>query len=124
MVNISDEAVDVPVIEQILTISSPVDSILPPKKLAKGESGFAVPICEPMLGSSPVLHHKDARDGQHGVEEVLSQKGSSVSPHHSGVLLTQQGSLMSFSDCGSSNAFRPDTITDSLMEDSETTKKN
>ena len=102
---------DVAASDQVVKISSPVDSILPPSKMIKSGSGFAVPSCEPTLGSSPDLHHKAARDGLH-VEEVFSQHGSFVPDH------IQQGSTESFSDVGSSNAFRPD----SSMELSETTK--
>ena len=95
-----------------MIISSPVHSILPPKKMSKLGGGSAFPSGGAMLGSSPELHHKDARDGQY-MGEAISHQGSSH--EHSAMLMTQPGSLQSFSDGGSSNAFRP--ITPEMMSE-------
>ena len=103
---------------RMVTMSAPVDSVLPPVKLSKLTSGLAVSSCDVQLGSSPNLHHKDARDGQQSLEDMSSIGvvvepsslfGSSISPNHSATLETQPGSLEPFSDTGSSNANRPDT---------------
>ena len=102
----------------MVTMSAPIDSVLPPVKLSKLTSGLAVSSCDVQLGSSPNLHHKDARDGQQSLEDMSSIGvvvepsslfGSSISPNHSATLETQPGSLEPFSDTGSSNANRPDT---------------
>ena len=110
--------------DAIVSIKSPHDNILNPAKLSRHESGSAVTGFQAELGSSPELHHKDAKDREplssEKVEEVFSQFGSSISPEHSflGSGLSHSGSENSFSDYGSSNAFKPDTP----VEMSETTK--
>ena len=82
------------------------DSFLSPAKLSKMTAGSAIPSnSEAVLGTSPDLPHKVAKVG-----EVFSQFGSSISPEHSTLQdLSQSGPLVSFSDAGSSNNFRPDS---------------
>ena len=95
-----------------VTITSPCDSILNPAKLSKIGAGSAVPSsCEPILGSSPDLPHKDTRGnysldtsltqqglGDDKVEEVCSQYGSSISPSLSSK--SETADLEPFSDAG------------------------
>ena len=98
---------------KMVTISSPIDSLLPPVKQSKLASGSAVSSCEVELGSSPILHHKDARDGQQSVKARSdfedSQLGSGITPDHSAPRGSLSGSSELLSDAGSSNANRPDT---------------
>ena len=68
-----------------VTIFTPSDNIFSPAKVLRLEDGSAVlGSVEAQLGSSPDLHHKDPRPSQ-----------------------SQFTDLESFSDPGSSNAFRP-----------------
>ena len=80
-----------------VSMITPIDSILKPIKLARSDSGLAIPTsCESLFGSSPDLHHKDPGfsnsglpqfplDAAERVGEEFSQSpwGSSVSPEDS-----------------------------------------
>ena len=75
-----------------VSMKTPIDSILKPVKLARGDNGSAIPTsCEALFGSSPDLHHKDPASnscspqlppGSERVGEEFSQSpwGSSISP--------------------------------------------